>query len=242
MTRHSSLRVCGVETCRGGDPRLVLDGAVICPPCTTRMAHAIAALPDVHRDLADALAPTGRSSGSRVSGTPGRPLPIRLTVAEHRADITAWLHAETTMWAAELPVGAPPAGVDESAAWLAGLVHLARHYEWAPCTHDAARALLSRARALCDAPRDRARFPVGGCPQLCTGRVWAHVPTDPDAAATLACDACNRVWPAVEWNRLGRRMGRPLTGSVTGGRALLAALSSGDLTRPGYARANATGD
>lgn len=211
MTRHCGPRTCAVDTCGAGGPRIVGDGAVICSSCTTRMTRAITALPAAYDDLGAALARVGAGpNGTRVSGTPNRPLPIRVEVADHRADIRGWLTAETTMWAAELPVTTPPAeGVDSAAAWLARLTHLARHREWAPCTHDAARALLGRAHALADTPRDRPRFPVGSCPDCATphARVWAHIPHDPDASAYLACDTCSHTWPPLQWHSFGRRVG-----------------------------------
>lgn len=216
MTRHAGPRLCAVAGCRRDDtPRLILDNAWICPPCGRRMASYITDLPTAWAALGHALTPTS-TGGQRVAGTPGHPLPIRPEVADTRHEIRAWLTAEVLMWHADLAVyGWPADTVTATAAWLAVWADRARHREWAPCTHDAARALRGRARALVDVPRDKASFPVLACPDVTCrhdtttrgvlpGHVWARVPTDLDTAVSLACNTCGRTWAWSEWTSLAR--------------------------------------
>lgn len=222
-------RLCRAEIARNTEcGRLILDQAWICQPCTTRMTHALTDLPRSHADLTAALTPT-RSGADRVTGTPTRPLPIRLDVAAHRHDIAAFLHNEAGMWQAELLTTAPPADLPGIGAWLARWTVHARHHEWSAATHDAALALRTRARHLLDLPQDRARFQVASCPDCHhpDARVWAHVPTDQAEPAYLACDACDRTWRTLEWHSFGRRVGAQLRGARHGSHALVAAITRG---------------
>lgn len=191
-------------------PRLALDGLYLCRACVDQLTGNLAQLPGLYAELAELLA-VGAQAGQRVSGSPGRPLPINLGVAEHRGQIQAVLASWCRLVVDERGVTLPDSDeVVVTAPWLA------KHVDWLAASQGFAddvvgeiRRLAIRARSLRD-PDPSRNIAIGPCVvevenEPCAGQLWATVRVDGDERPSLIyCDTCEFEKPPEEWMRFGK--------------------------------------
>ncbi len=194
----------------GSRPRLALDGLYLCQGCVDQLTGNLAQLPGLYDELAELLA-VGGQAGQRVSGSPGRPLPINLGVAEHRGQIQAVLSSWCRLVVDERGVSVPDSDeVVVTAPWLA------KHVDWLAASQGFAddvvhefRRLAVRARGLRD-PDPSRNIAIGPCVvevenEPCAGQLWATVRVDGDDRPSLIyCDTCEFEKPPEEWLRFGK--------------------------------------
>lgn len=180
-------------------PRRAVDGGYICPGHLTGLRRDIAALPGLHDALADQQAHGHGSAGQRVSGSPGRPMPISPALAAHRDRIRATLVSWCLMVMDERDLEGPADTVPAMAAWLE------RHTLWLACHSGVAvevvseiRGVTGRARRLLEPPPTRLetgeRCKVVQDGERCEGTVTLLVSLDEEW--TASCDTCGPQEPA----------------------------------------------
>lgn len=198
-------------------PRLALDGLYLCQGCLSQLTHNLDQLPGLYAELAEMLA-VGGQAGQRVSGSPGRPLPINLGVAEHRGHIQAVLSSWCRLVVDERGLELPDSDeVAITAPWLA------RHVLWLAAAREFAddvvreiRQLAMRARGLRD-PDPSRNISIGPCVATtedgpCAGQVWATVRVDGDERpSVIFCDTCEFEKAPEEWLRFGREYARKMS-------------------------------
>lgn len=193
MTQRKMTNLCIAKHRREpARPRRALDGAYICAGCMTQLTDNLHDLSRLYEDLGEHLAVAG-TSGQRVSGSPGTPLPINTGVAEHRAQIKGVLASWALLVVYERGITPP-----ESTAVTGTAPLILAHSTWA-AGHDwidelvhEVRALTIRARRLLDPDRhlatgERCRvIPKGE--DRCAGTItMIHTA---DETWTARCDVC----------------------------------------------------
>lgn len=198
-------------------PRRALDGLYLCQGCVTQLTGNLGQLPGLYNELAELLA-VGGQAGQRVSGSPGRPLPINLGVAEHRGHIQAVLASWARVVVDERGITVPDSDeVAVTAPWLA------RHVMWLAASQGFAddvvleiRMLAIRARGLRD-PDPSRNIAIGPCVvevenEPCVGQLWATVRVDGDERpSVIFCDTCEFEKAPEEWMRFGREYARKMS-------------------------------
>lgn len=220
------LRRCGVDRCttEGGEPT---QNGYACLRCTNRLGGWLRSAGRTWALLGDSLA-AGKSGGEseRIVSSSTAPLPIRVDVAELRADLWSHLAAETAMWRAEIGIFAGPVRrvgfeVGGLGEYLARWVGIAAGFEWFPASVDAMSELMFRSRRVLYGPTYRERIDLGACVEivaggagtgehveLCGGPVQALIPAEVGRTTPKAvCGLCGAFWAPEAWPELGRRMG-----------------------------------
>lgn len=190
-----------------GYERPSADGLTLCWSCTYRLEQALAEMPALYSDLADALTPR-RGDAPRITGGDKASLPINLAAAAARHDITTYTRGLAAWVAYERGHHPPEPAVTEVCTWLT------RHATWIAAQEEAADIadwigdLRGRALGVIS-PTGRRRFTLHGdgtnCLQEeCDGRLVA---TLDGIHSTLRCDLNpGHEYPISEWLTLGRRL------------------------------------
>lgn len=192
------------DTClarhRDEQPRIAIDGGYICAGHLARLRRDLADLPTLHTDLADQQAHGHNTSGQRVSGSPGRPIPINPALTAHRDRIRATLVSWCLLVMEERGLEGPADTVPAMAAWLdKHTLWLACHSGVAPEVVDEIRGVVGRGRRLLEPPptrletgeRCKATTADG---QRCPGTVTLLM--DADEEWTARCGECGPQEPA----------------------------------------------
>jgi hypothetical protein len=173
-------------------PRRALDGLYLCEGCLAQLTGNLAQLPGLYAELAELLA-VGGQAGQRVSGSPGRPLPINLGVAEHRGQIQAVLASWARVVVDERGITVPDSDeVAVTAPWLATHVTWFAGHQFADEVVHEIRKLTGRAHKLRDPDRrmtigERCRVVPEGA-ERCPGTVAMVIGSDDLWSAR--CDVC----------------------------------------------------
>lgn len=194
--------------------RAMTDQAIICHDCTTTLRTRLTELPWLASELETTLI-RDTQIGDRQ---PGRSAVTALPWNEQAAVVLRQLTGVVAAWChlAEADAGARPhdgSVPGHVTAILDVLPDLRAHDaagDLAGEIHDLHRYALH----VIDHPDDRARVPVGPCPEeypdgpgqraSCPGAVIAHYPID--GRPYLACTSCQAQWPPEQWPRVGRLM------------------------------------
>lgn len=209
--------------------RSAMDGGYVCRGCHARMEQTLAELPAQHQALTGRLAATGSSRmAEQVTGSRERPLPINLTVADHREHIVRVTASWASLTAEERGMALPHSDLPSVCAWLL------RHLEWAcaqPWVDDYAAELSTlRGRALSLLyPTGRRRVDIGPCvEQDCAGTLVATIaPVDDLLPGSIDCDTDpEHHWSPSEWHALSRRLLGPVVLQHAGVQALVKRLSA----------------
>jgi hypothetical protein len=190
--RHTSDICIATHRREGSRPRLALDGLYLCRACVDQLTGNLAQLPGLYDELAELLA-VGGQAGQRVSGSPGRPLPINLGVAEHRGQIQAVLSSWARVVVDERGITVPDSDeVAVTAPWLATHVTWFAGHQFADEVVHEIRKLTGRAHKLRDPDRrmtigERCRVVPEGA-ERCPGTVSMVVSSDDLWSAR--CDVC----------------------------------------------------
>lgn len=199
-------------------PRMAQDGAYLCRGCIKYLTGIIESLPSYADDLEAAAGHSaGGSARGRNDGSPD------FATSRRRIEALGQLAHDAAWWAfmvaeerglSTLPemdtVSHPRISVHLAAMFLA------RHVQWlaarpeADETLDACKTMRYEAAHAMDLPRDRARFPVGPCPEACEGTVWAYIGTEGGDCA-LSCDTdTGHGWEPSQFYRAGVRIKRKM--------------------------------
>lgn len=190
--RHTDDLCIATHRRESSRPRRAVDGLYLCEGCLTQLTGNLAQLPGLYDELAELLA-VGGQAGQRVSGSPGRPLPINLGVAEHRGQIQAVLSSWCRVVVDDR--GFAPPDSDEvviTAPWLANQAQWLAANQFANEVVHEIRKLTGRAHKLRDPDRrlttgERCRVVPEGA-ERCSGTVAMVISSDELWSAR--CDVC----------------------------------------------------
>jgi hypothetical protein len=195
------------------------EGMILCPFCGDRVADHLAAVPDLHAELAltharwDVLTVSAGRGGEQ-----GLPFAAAATEAAGLMVSTVGYWAQQVALARASVWQIPNVLVDV-ARWLAHRVDWLRAMDSAGDAYSQLDRAVCRARSVIDRPAHRTRFPVGPCPEMigqryCAHQVVAYVPVrigiEP---AVMRCrnPECRRhcePWTTDMWREAGRRINR----------------------------------
>ncbi len=193
----------------------VLD-APVCTGCARRLELNLGDVPALVAELETVLARLTAydTRPQRVTGNAETLVPFSTPAGDARQH----LHAILSTWCRlvyrekhqprtdprPLPADRPSA----MAGWLLHETEWIRHHTQAANAIDEITDATRRVRHILDAPRNRATFHVGPCPELgCHGEVRAYIPRDETVMAHADCTANpDHAWDPTQWLRLGKRM------------------------------------
>jgi hypothetical protein len=206
-------RVCAACTRPAGE------SMILCPFCGDRVADHLAAVPDLHAELAitharwDVLTVSAGRGGEQ-----GLPFAVAATEA------AGLMVSTVSYWAQQVALARAsvwhiPNMLADVARWLANRVDWLRGMECAGDAYSQIDRAICRARSVIDLPAHRTRFPVGPCPEIigqryCADQVVAYVPVrigiEP---AVMRCrnPECRRhrePWTTDMWREAGKRINR----------------------------------
>jgi hypothetical protein len=130
---------------------------------------------------------------------------FNVTCAEVRQDLLATLAA----WVVTIEPETRTSGISGLSRVLLRCLPVIRQRPDAGTLVDEITYASRQGWAAVDRPKMRTRFlvPDYSCPEdECDGELWASIPTDETEPATIACQACEQVWEAQNWLRLGHRL------------------------------------
>lgn len=208
-------------TCQCGRP---VDGATLCNGCTAALVADLQAVPDLAAELDVTLARQARFGERNGGRSAEKPLPYDVRASEAgwvlRNTLTTWARVIVEEWGQNgaqrhgdgltAPGRYPGTSQDvmtaEMALWLTGHINHIRTHPAAGEASEEIRGAVQQARDAVDAPANRARIPIGPCPEPdCTGHLTAYIPAQPDRPAAMTCGQ-GHTWDTLHWRSIGRRV------------------------------------
>lgn len=208
-------------TCQCGRP---VDGATLCNTCTAALVADLQDVPDLAAELDVTLARQARFGERNGGRSADKPLPYDVRASEAgwvlRNTLTGWARViieEMAIPGPGRPIpapnganGYPRQGADiptaQIATWLAGHVSALRTHPAAGEAAEEIHGAVDQARRAVDAPANRARIPIGPCPEDdCPGSIVAYIPHQADRPARMDCGQ-GHTWDTIHWRSVARRI------------------------------------
>ena len=212
-------------TCQCGRP---VDGAFLCQQDTTKLRGTLEYAAWIAGELDVTLARQARFGERNGGKSADKPLPYDVRASEAawvlRNTLTTWCRVMIDELGQDMPKTATPGESDgltgaprygranqdvttaEAALWLSQRIGVLRTHPAAGEAADEIGQAVAQARRAIDQPANRARIPIGPCPEpQCPGHLTAYIPAQPDRHPTITCGQ-GHTWDTIHWRSIGRRV------------------------------------